>query len=435
MAGKATWIERDGRWIFPVMSGVWKVKDRPGVWVVRRRVTSEKTGQQVEVAKVLKAPTLAEAITQLDELVAQAKAGNTAPKQRQRFSSYAVSLLDRKVKTDVIKSASTEGNWNSVLVKHLVPKFGEHYIDAITRRDVLAYKDELAALVKVKKISAYTANNWLSILFAILNAAASELELGNSACFGIRKLPVKSSFTVDKPNALIGEDLGNFLAAVKEFYPAHYCAFVLMAATGLRPSHARPIRHQGPDKDVLWEKGLLLVRRSHTAGKIMESTKTGFDQALPLPPEVLDIIKWHIETNHTTKQQKEGEFLFSRPDGRVVSSHRWDYVCSRMERLGFDITPKGAGRRSFNSYHRAMGTPDHLIRAISGHHSSALTDLYTAVPHEQRMEVVAKVLDFTAYRKGHGGDGQSGKVGGKVPSEEPNLPTKVDQKKSDGTKG
>lgn len=66
--------------------------------------------------------------------------------------------------------------------------------------------------------------------------------------------------------------------------------------TGLRPSTLRLLRRRGPHADVLWQGGHLLVRRLQTHGdEVMESTKTGKDQRIALPGEVLEILRQHVE--------------------------------------------------------------------------------------------------------------------------------------------
>jgi hypothetical protein len=53
---------------------------------------------------------------------------------------------------------------------------------------------------------------------------------------------------------------------MKEQFPGQYAIAFLGFATGLRPSSLRPLRRTGPTPDVLWDQGVILVRRSHTLG-------------------------------------------------------------------------------------------------------------------------------------------------------------------------
>lgn len=86
-----------------------------------------------------------------------------------------------------------------------------------------------------------------------------------------------------------------FLAEMRIRYPDHDAFVFLGFTTGLRPSSLRPLRRSGPNADIKWEDGKLLVRRSNTRGnEVMESTKTGRSRtqadlasrcsSVPIPP-------------------------------------------------------------------------------------------------------------------------------------------------------
>ena len=53
----------------------------------------------------------------------------------------------------------------------------------------------------------------------------------------------------------------------------------------------RPLRRKGATPDVNWDEGTLLVRRSETAGKVMNTTKTNLLQKIGLPKDLMSILK------------------------------------------------------------------------------------------------------------------------------------------------
>jgi integrase len=66
------------------------------------------------------------------------------------------------------------------------------------------------------------------------------------------------------PNSLTPEQVGPFLAALRENIPQHYAMAFLGFATGLRSSSLRPLRRKGDEVDVLLNVGKLRVRQSQT---------------------------------------------------------------------------------------------------------------------------------------------------------------------------
>jgi hypothetical protein len=76
-------------------------------------------------------------------------------------------------------------------------------------------------------------------------------------------------------------------------------------ATGFRPSSTRPLRRSGATPDVLWDQGVILIRRSHVPkNEFMKTTKTGLRQRITVPVEVLDVLRWHEGTQLVTPEQK-----------------------------------------------------------------------------------------------------------------------------------
>src|SRR5678809_58765 len=87
------------------------------------------------------------------------------------------------------------------------------------------------------------------------------------------------SYNEEEPNSLTPEEVPAFLAKMRELFPQHFAMVALGLTTGLRPSSLRPLRRSGETPDLLWEEGVLFVRRSQTRrDEVMETTKTGRHQ-------------------------------------------------------------------------------------------------------------------------------------------------------------
>lgn len=91
-------------------------------------------------------------------------------------------------------------------------------------------------------------------------------------------------------------------------YPQHYAMTFLGLITGLRPSSLRPLRRRGPEADVLWEKGRIMLRRSQTLGdEVMRTTKQKRRYPIDLPEEAMSILRWHVDTQPVTPEMEESD--------------------------------------------------------------------------------------------------------------------------------
>jgi hypothetical protein len=47
----------------------------------------------------------------------------------------------------------------------------------------------------------------------------------------------------------------------------------------------------------------------------MKTTKTGLRQRITVPSEVMDVLRWHAQTQFVTPEQRESDLLFPAEDG------------------------------------------------------------------------------------------------------------------------
>jgi len=82
------------------------------------------------------------------------------------------------------------------------------------------------------------------------------------------------------------------------------------------------LRRSGPDTDVKWDTGILLIRRSHTLGsEVMPFTKTAKDQRLYMPEPLVEVLRWHVNEDIPPR--------FARPPppqrrGGIRGGERWN---------------------------------------------------------------------------------------------------------------
>jgi hypothetical protein len=243
-------------------SGIYKT---PTGYRVRVRAMDPKTGMLKGVNREFEGITLEEAVVRQAELRGSIRAGGRSDtRERVKYGDYATSLFERKLGTGELKSAKSRERWAQTQDGHLVPAFGDWYVDQIRRGDIEEWKAAQGARVNKGKLSPHTVNGWLRILLTTLRRAIVDMDLEYDPTKGIRPLDTSTwhTYTEEEPNSLTVDEVPRFVAHARTLHPQHFAMLALGLATGRRPSELRPLRRQGPTPDILWTEGVLLVRRS-----------------------------------------------------------------------------------------------------------------------------------------------------------------------------
>lgn len=398
------WIRRWNSWTAPRPSkpGVWRRKE--GGFLVRGRAVDARTGKLREVKFTTQGKDALEAFTLLQEELRKVREGASRPQApMQTFSAFAASLFEDKVKAGDIKSASGRVKWQQCLEHHLIPAFGPIVLDQLRHADVAQWRVRMAEKINVGTYSPHTINGHLNVLRVILKAAVMQLELPRNPMDGIRNFDTSEHvYTEEEPNSLTVQEMPAFLSKMRELCPQHFAFVCLGFFLGLRPSSLRPIRRAGATPDILFEEGVLLVRQSHTEGQeVMARTKTKIRQHITLPPVLVGILRWHVETQLTTDEMKASELLFPAEDGRLRSRSAlkkpFQCVASTLG-LKKHVSPK-AMRRTFNDLARAAEVKDIVTRAISGHATETMQHHYSSVGAAEKQTAIAKVIELAGVRK------------------------------------
>lgn len=441
------WRKKHGRLVAtrPALPGVRRI--RGGGWYIRGSATDQKTGRKRWVDRFLDDVRTPEEALQILRREQEQLRRTPRPTRssRIRFGDFAVSLLERKIEDGEILSEKNIMVWRSTLEHHLLPHFGEMYLDAITRDDIRMWmgivqkrirkqknpnrmKKVLAAKERAKenrkrkrqgkkplvrkrssiRYSPHSANVWWRTLNTILQEAAEEFDWTHDPMRGVKKFNTRGhrTTTVEEPNHLKPEHLQPFLDRFLARYPQHYGMATLGFCLGLRPSSLRPLRRRGAHRDILWDKGILLIRRSHTVGQeVMDETKTGLDLRLHLPTKLIDVLRWHVESL-PEGPMRDSDLLFPSTKGGFRSAGVLDkpffnitLALQADEDLDFDywVSPKGM-RRTFQDLARAAQVSELVTRSISGHLTEAMHHHYSTVGGEEQREALAKVVDLAGFR-------------------------------------
>jgi len=403
------WIRRWDTWVAPrtTRPGVWRRKG--GGYLVRGRAKDPLTGKLKEFRKRLDGVDAVEAYQVLQRELRRIREGRVREEPtRSLFGDYAVSLLEKKVARGKIKSAKSKERWAGTLEKILIPWFGHLYVDQIRRAMVLQWHDHVTELIKGGMYSPRTANSWLSILRVVINAYVFEHELARNPVAGVEDFDTSlhPTYSEEEPNSLTPAEVPMFLAEMLALHPRHFAMVALGFGTGLRPSSMRPLRRRGPTPDLLWDEGVLYVRRSHTRKQeVMETTKTGRHQKLKLPDELMEILRWHVD--NLTPKRSESDLLFpprwgegfmsasalDKPFREVVTSLRKKKLLAKAK-----ITPR-AMRRTFQDLAREAEVKDIVTRAISGHATEQMQRHYSTVNAAEMKQSIGKVISLARARE------------------------------------
>ena len=409
------WITRWKQDIAPraVKPGVWR--RREGGFLVRGRTTDPKTGRRREVQKIVLETDASVALVRLQESLQTIRSG-TEPeaRERQRFADYIVSLLERRILQGKIKSAKSREKWRYVLERHLIPAFGDLYVDRIRFAEIDRWWSDVGRMISVGKYKPSTANDWISILRVVMQAAKREFSLPFLATEGIEDFDTSEhpTYTEEQPNSLTVDETRAFVGKMHEMFPQHFGMVALGFGLGLRPSSLRPLRRSGPTPDVVLDPGVLLVRRSQTMGdEVMNTTKTKQHQRIELPPELVSILRWHLDQLPAGKM-RDSELLFPSEKGSFRARSVLDVPFQKTaEAIGLKkhITPR-AMRRTFQDLARAAKVNDVVTRAISGHATETMQHHYSTVDSLEVKSGIARVIDLAGFREALGG-----KMGGTTP--------------------
>lgn len=398
MAWRKQWGYEVQRTRYP---GVYRT--RPTGHLVTARVTDPKTGKRTWRIRVLPDADLETAKSVREALSSGLRdAVQGATRRRALWSSYAASLFQAKVTAGEIQSAKGREKWASILEKHLVPAFGERYCDELRYADIEAWRmRELAPLVSKGELSPRTANTWLSVLKVICKKMSAEYEMRDPAvAVAFFDTSTKPTYTDERPNAIPPSKVAEFLRRTKAAYPRLYPMVYLGFATGLRPSSLRPLRRKGDSPDVLWDEGVLLVRRSNSLGQeVMQTTKTKKHQRLPLPSDVVDVLRKHVASFGPGTVREKSDLLFPGRRGTIYSRSALDPVFRQIGgAMGLSVTPRSM-RRTFKDVARAAGVSDFVRKSVSGHTTGAMDEHYSTAQASELRDGMAAIAATLVGRK------------------------------------
>ena len=246
---------------------------------------------------------------------------------------------------------------------HILPRFGEFELNAITNGEVERFKAELLG----KKLCAKSINNALTILRKCL-VTASEWGL-------LEDVPRIRPLRTARPTYryLQPEEEMALLLAAKPFR-FWYAAILLALRTGMRFSEVSALAW----RDIDPSRGDATVRRANVRGYI-GPTKTYTVRRVPLSTDTRAALEQLV---------KNDEYVFGY-GGKPLSYHTaYEWLVRLCKRAGIDPCGWHDLRHTFASRLVARGAPLRAIQELLGHGSLDMTLRYA---HVGQAELVAAV--------------------------------------------
>lgn len=204
------------------------------------------------------------------------------------------------------REATRESNLGTA-EKHLIPRFGDLPIKAITKSEVLRFRSDLAELPGKRagtKLSAKTINHTIGVLSMIMDEAADRYDVDNP-CKTIKRLRQKRQdihpFTLDEVQLI--------LDTVRDDYKDY---FSVRFFTGMRTGEIHGLRW----KHVDFSMRQILIRETFSKGRF-EYTKTdGSQREIDMNSLVFDLLKQRFDAI----KPKRGDLVFPNAAGEPLDT-------------------------------------------------------------------------------------------------------------------
>ncbi|MFT3754413.1 MAG: DUF3596 domain-containing protein [Pseudoxanthomonas sp.] len=192
---------------------------------------------------------------------------------------------------------------------HLLPAFGKRLLSEITKADGLTFRAALAERPgrSREKMSASTINKIMTILRQCMTEASERYHLPD-AMKGIKRLKARRPdifpFSLVEANRIID----NIRADYRNYATVRFF-------TGMRSGEVNGLKW----KYVDFEKNLILVRETYSAGEVEDQAKT--EQSLrdiPMLPMVKEALLALWENRHP-----DSEFVFCSREGNPIDAHNF----------------------------------------------------------------------------------------------------------------
>lgn len=309
-----------------------------------------------------------------------------------KFGDWLNEWLDNYVKPTV--KDGTYKKYERIVRLHLIPKFGDRELDALTVQAVQAYISELCGAY-----SSNTVNGVINVINGALKQAMSVGVMSRSIVGGIKR-PKPSEKQIECFSSVEQKQIeDHILRCGKD----KLFGILLCLYTGLRIGELLALKWE----DIDLSTGLLSVKKTCYDAwengkyiKKLDDPKTaGSRRVIPLPKQLAAYLK-------ALKKRSKSDMIVSSESGGQVSIRSYQRTFELVQkRLGIKRKGFHALRHTFATRALECGMDVKTLSEILGHKNPTVTlKRYTHSLMEHKaamMDKLGKLLDMPATKKRH----------------------------------
>ena len=140
----------------------------------------------------------------------------------------------------------------------------------------------------------------------------------------------------------------------------------------------------------------------------MNTTKNKVKLKLPIPGELLEVLRWHCD--RLEGKQAESDLLFPGRFGGLLNTNvlfKPFREAARLAGIKKHLTPR-CMRRTYQDLSREANVAGIVTRSISGHLTEEMQNHYSTVTRDEQRDGLAKVISMAGFREAM----QEGPTGG-----------------------
>lgn len=284
------------------------------------------------------------------------------------FSEIANIWMDTKIHPH--RSQKTIADYQSIVNRHLKPFIGDLRLRSVEK----SHGSRLQQTLRLKKLSAKTANKIITVLKQVLSFAESEGHLAKNPLRGMAMLKVSSSRT----EFLTRQEAIQLLkgSSTEEIYPI----ILLALNTGMRIGEITGLCWDRIDFD----NDRIEVSRSLSRKGLNETTKTHLIRFIPMNEEVKEMLK---------SLKRSEKFVFLDKSGNPFSPDHFSkrHFEKALNRSGVRKVKFHDLRHTYASNFMMNGGQLYDLQKILGHTKSEMTQRYAHLSPEHMREAVNTV--------------------------------------------